>query len=122
LPVVLLEDIGAEIGLLFALFGVVAARITDNPRWDALGSLAIGALLIGIAYVLAVKMKSLLIGESATLEVQDLITDALVNHSHVNKIIHMRTLHLGPDEILLAVKQRLVIYIEPDIMNARQIL
>ena len=150
LPVVLLEDIGAEIGLFLALIGVVVASITDNSRWDALGSLAIGALLIAIAYVLAVKMKSLLIGEAATSEVEDLVSAALINHPHVNKIIHMKTLHLGPDEILLAVKiefnrdlsvpqlaleineaevrarnavkQRLVIYIEPDIMNSAQIL
>jgi len=150
LPVVLLEDIGAEIGLFLALIGVIVASITDNSRWDALGSLAIGALLIGIAFVLAVNMKSLLIGEAATAEVQDLVSAALINHPHVNKIIHMKTLHLGPDEILLAVKiefkhdlsitqlaleiddaevrarnavkQRLVIYIEPDIMNTSQIL
>lgn len=150
LPVVLLEDIGAEIGLFLALIGVIVASITDNSRWDALGSLAIGVLLIGIAFVLAVNMKSLLIGEAATAEVQDLVTAALINHPHVNKIIHMKTLHLGPDEILLAVKiefkhdlsitqlaleiddaevrarnavkQRLVIYIEPDIMNTSQIL
>lgn len=150
LPVVLLEDFGAEIGLIFALSGVIVASITDNSRWDALGSLAIGVLLIGIAYVLAVKMKSLLIGEAATPEVQDLITAALINHRHVNKIIHMKTLHLGPDEILLAVKiefdhdlsvaqlalaiddaearartavkQQLVIYIEPDIVNPSRIL
>lgn len=150
LPVVLLEDLGAEIGLLFALIGVVVTNITGDSRWDALGSLAIGALLIGIAYVLAVKMKSLLIGEAATSEVQDSITAALLNHAHVNKIIHMKTMHLGPDEVLLAVKiefdrdlsvtqlalaiddaevrarnavrQRLVVYIEPDIMNSRQIL
>lgn len=150
LPVVLLEDFGAEIGLLFALAGVTVASITGDSRWDALGSLAIGVLLIGIAFVLAVKMKSLLIGEAATSEVQNLLTAALTNHHHVHKIIHMKTLHLGPDEVLLAVKiefdrdlsiaqlalaiddaevrarnavkQKLVIYIEPDIMNARQIL
>ena len=150
LPVVLLEDFGAEIGLLFALIGVIVASVTGNSRWDALGSLAIGVLLIGIAFVLAVKMKSLLIGEAATSEVQDLISTALINQPHVNKIIHMRTLHLGPDEVLLAVKiefnrdlsvaqlalaiddaevrarnavkQRLVIYIEPDIINSRRIL
>jgi cation diffusion facilitator family transporter len=150
LPVVLLEDLGAEIGLLFALIGVIVASITGNSRWDALGSLAIGALLIGIACVLAIEMKSLLIGEAATPEVQNLITDALTNHPHVNKIIHMKTMHLGPDEILLAVKiefdrdlsiaqlalaiddaevrarnavkQRLIIYIEPDIVNSRRIL
>lgn len=150
LPVVLLEDIGAEIGLFFALLGVAAATITGDPRWDAVGSLAIGALLVGIAFVLAVKMKSLLIGESATNEVEDLITRSLTEHPDVNKIIHMKTLHLGPDEILLAVKiefnreltvsqlaiaiddseararnaitQRLVIYIEPDIAHLRHTL
>lgn len=150
LPVVLLEDIGAEIGLVFALLGVIVASITGNSRWDALGSLAIGVLLIGIAYVLAVKMKSLLIGEAATSEVQDLVSASLISHPDVIKIIHMRTLHLGPDEILLAVKiefnrqltvtqlamaiddaevrarsavrQRLVIYIEPDITDTSRIL
>lgn len=150
LPVVLLEDIGAEIGLFLALFGVIVASITDNSRWDSVGSLAIGVLLIGIAFVLAVNMKSLLIGEAAAAEVLDLVTAALVDHPLVNKIIHMKTLHLGPEEILLAVKiefnrdlsvtqlalaindaelrarnavkQRLVIYIEPDIMNSSPIL
>src|SRR4051812_22695180 len=66
LPVVLLEDSGALIGLLFALSGVLLARATGNPRWDALGSLAIGILLVAIAIVLAVEMKGLLIGESAS--------------------------------------------------------
>ena len=66
LPVVLLEDIGAEIGLFFALTGVLLAHFTDEPRWDAVGSIAIGVLLVVIAIVLAVEMKGLLIGEAAS--------------------------------------------------------
>ena len=65
LPVVLLEDIGAEIGLFLALGGVLLAHFTDEPRWDAVGSIAIGVLLVVIAIVLAIEMKGLLIGESA---------------------------------------------------------
>lgn len=104
LPVVLLEDIGAEIGLSFALLGVVVAHITGEPRWDAVGSLAIGVLLIAIAGILAVEMKSLLIGEAAAVEVEEVITKALMGSPEVRRIIHMKTMHLGPEEILLAVK------------------
>jgi len=104
LPVVLLEDIGAEIGLSFALLGVVLAHLTGETRWDAVGSLAIGVLLIAIACILAIEMKSLLIGESAAVEVEDVITAALISSTEVRSIIHMKTMHLGPEEILLAVK------------------
>ncbi len=75
LPVVLLEDTGALIGLLFALVGVTLAHVTDEPRWDALGSIAIGLLLIVIAMLLAVEMKGLLIGESASKDDVDLIVE-----------------------------------------------
>jgi divalent metal cation (Fe/Co/Zn/Cd) transporter len=143
LPVVLLEDIGAEAGLFIALFGVVTAHFTHNARWDAAGSIAIGLLLIVIAVFLAIEMKSLLMGESALPDEQERITNALVADSSVQRIIHMRTMHLGPDEILVAAKidfgavlnaqdlaraidaaeqrcrasthSRLTIYIEPDI-------
>lgn len=104
LPVVLLEDIGAEIGLSFALLGVVLAHLTGETRWDAVGSLAIGLLLIAIACILAIEMKSLLIGESAAVEVEDVITAALMSSPEVRNIIHMKTMHLGPEEVLLAVK------------------
>jgi cation diffusion facilitator family transporter len=104
LPVVLLEDVGAEIGLLFALVGLALAQITGNPRWDAVGSIAIGVLLVGIALILAREMKPLLIGEAATDEDVGKITQALTSAPHVKSIIHMRTLHLGPDDLLLAAK------------------
>lgn len=104
LPVVLLEDVGAEIGLLFALSGLTLAEITGNARWDAVGSIAIGLLLVAIAIVLAIEMKGLLIGEAATDVDLAAIRAALTGADSVNGIIHMRTMHLGPEELLVAVK------------------
>jgi cation diffusion facilitator family transporter len=104
LPVVLLEDTGALIGLLFALVGISLAEITGNPRWDALGSIGIGLLLGVIAVILAIEMKSLLIGEGVTPAVEARIREAICDGSEVNRIIHLRTLHLGPDDVLLAAK------------------
>lgn len=104
LPVVLLEDIGAEVGLVFALSGVILAHQTGNPRWDAVGSLAIGFLLVVIAAVLVVEMKSLLIGESASGADEKAIASALAASPGVSKVIHLRTQHLGPDELLVAAK------------------
>jgi cation diffusion facilitator family transporter len=104
LPVVLLEDVGAECGLVFALLGLTIAEVTGNARWDAVGSVAIGILLIAIAMVLAAEMKHLLIGEAASDGDVDTISAALSSADHVNSIIHMRTMHLGPDNLLVAVK------------------
>ncbi len=104
LPVVLLEDIGAEIGLFMALTGVLLAHFTDEPRWDAMGSIGIGILLVVIAVTLAIEMKGLLVGESATPEDVDEITAALVRSQHVRSVIHMKTQHIGPDELIVAVK------------------
>jgi cation diffusion facilitator family transporter len=104
LPVVLLEDIGAQTGLFLALGGVLAAHFTGAARWDAAGSLGIGILLVVIAIVLAVEMKSLLIGESASPADEDAIRGAIEGSSGVRRLIHMRTQHLGPDELLVAAK------------------
>jgi len=104
LPVVLLEDVGAEIGLLFALGGLTMAEITGDARWDAVGSIAIGLLLVAIAIILATEMKGLLIGEAASDEDLDAINAALSGADKVNGIIHMRTMHLGPDNLLVAAK------------------
>jgi cation diffusion facilitator family transporter len=103
LPVVLLEDAAALLGLVFALFGVGLTVLTENGRWDAAGTALIGALLVAVAAVLAVEMNSLLIGESATREHVAAIEQALVGGS-VLRIIHMRTMHLGPEELLVAAK------------------
>jgi divalent metal cation (Fe/Co/Zn/Cd) transporter len=104
LPVVLLEDVGAEVGLFVALAGVITAHYTHDARWDAIGSLTIGVLLIVIAIVLAVEMKGLLMGEAALPEQQELIERALQDDARVRSILHLRTMHLGPDEVLLATK------------------
>jgi len=104
LPVVLLEDLGALLGLVIALAGVSLAAASGDPRYDAIGSIGIGALLGAIAIVLAVEMKSLLIGESAAAEIRDALRTTIETSPAVRKLIHMRTLHLGPDELLVAVK------------------
>ena len=107
LPVVLLEDLGALVGLLFALLGVGLAIVLNNPIYDALGSISIGALLGIIAVVLASEMKSLLIGESASEEVDTAIRGTVETTPAVQRLIHLRTLHLGPDELLVALKLEL---------------
>lgn len=104
LPVVLLEDVGALTGLLLALGGVLTAHFTEDARWDAVGSISIGVLLIVIAIVLMVEMKSLLIGESATSQAREAIIAAIESSAHVDRLIHIRTEHIGPDEILVGAK------------------
>ena len=104
LPVVLLEDVGALVGLFFALGGVLTAHFTEDARWDAVGSISIGVLLIVIAAVLAIEMKSLLIGESASADAREAIVGAIESSAHVDQLIHLRTEHIGPDEILVGAK------------------
>jgi cation diffusion facilitator family transporter len=104
LPVILLEDIGALTGLVLALLGVGVAALTGNGLYDGIGTLAIGVLLVVIAVILAIETKSLLLGESATPEDQRKIVAALASGSPPISVIHMKTLHLGPDELLVAAK------------------
>ena len=104
LPVVLLEDLGALVGLVLALAGVVAAAITGDLVWDALGTMAIGALLLVIAVFLVIEMKGLLIGEGGTASQVAQIRAALVDGSTVTGVIHLKVAHLGPDELLVAAK------------------
>ena len=104
LPVILLEDFAALIGLVFALFGVGMTLITDNGIYDAIGTALIGLLLVSVAVTLAIETKSLLLGESATDEHVRAIESAIVDGPEVERIIHMKTLHLGPDELLVAAK------------------
>ncbi|GAB2627521.1 cation diffusion facilitator family transporter [Streptomyces capparidis] len=145
LPVVLLEDLGALVGLILALAGVSIALITGDGVWDGIGTMCIGVLLVVIALVLATETKSLLLGEAADAEAAHRIRAALADGDTVTGVIHMRTLHLGPEELLVAAKiavrhdesaagvaraideaeQRVrtavpiarVIYLEPDIYN-----
>jgi cation diffusion facilitator family transporter len=104
LPVILLEDFAALIGLVLALFGVSMTLITHNGTWDAIGTASIALLLIAVAAVLAVEMKSLLVGESATADQVDAIEKAIEDGPEVECVIHMRTVHLGPEELLVAAK------------------
>jgi len=104
LPVVLLEDLAALVGLLLALFGVSLTLATDDGRWDGVGTLAIGVLLVSVAAILAVETKSLLLGESASPAAVRRITAALESEPSVERVIHLRTMHLGPDELLVGAK------------------
>ncbi len=104
LPTVLLEDAGALVGLIFALFGVFMAESTGDYRWDGVGAIAIGTLLVIIAIFLAIEMSSMLVGESALPEQEDAIRAAIGASPGVQSIIHMRTLHTGPDELLVGAK------------------
>ncbi len=104
LPVVLLEDLGALIGLVLALVAIVLASITDDPVWDGVGTLSIGILLGVIAVILAFEMKSLLIGESAVPEQVARLRREIEDGDDVDRLIHMRTQHIGPEELLVAAK------------------
>jgi cation diffusion facilitator family transporter len=146
LPVILLEDLAALLGLVFAFLAVSITIITENQYFDVAGTAMIGVLLVVVAVTLAIETKSLLLGESAAPEAQDRIEAALVSAELFDRVIHLRTLHLGPEELLVAAKVAVragatadqvaasidaaevavraaepfarVIYIEPDIFRA----
>jgi cation diffusion facilitator family transporter len=115
LPVILLEDFAALLGLVFALMGVGMTLLTHNGLWDAAGTGLIGLLLIAVAIMLAVETRSFLLGESATPEVAQAIETALAGADGVVRVVHLKTLHLGPEEILVAAK----IAVEPTGSAAR---
>ena len=100
----LLEDSAALLGLTFALVGVSLAELTGDAIWDGIGTLGIGALLVVVAFLLAREMKSLLIGESATPEDTVKVEEALRGTDGITSVIHCMTQHIGPDELLVAVK------------------
>ncbi len=104
LPVILLEDFAALIGLVLALAGVGLTLVTGSAYWDVAGTTAIGVLLVVVAIVLALETKSLLLGEAAAVPAQRRIREALEGTEGIERVIHMKTLHLGPDELLVAVK------------------
>jgi len=115
LPVILLEDFAALLGLVFALMGVGMTLLTHNGLWDVAGTGLIGVLLILVAITLAMETRSLLLGEAATPEAIAGITAALSGADGVLRVIHLKTLHLGPSEILVAAK----IAVEPTESAAR---
>ncbi|MDQ6849317.1 MAG: cation diffusion facilitator family transporter [Actinomycetota bacterium] len=103
LPAVLLEDVAALTGLVLALLGVVLAELTGKPVWDGVGTCAIGVLLIAVAILLVIETKSLLLGESAA-PVQVRAIEAALAGDGVERVIHLRTMHLGPEELLVGAK------------------
>ena len=104
LPVILLEDFAALVGLVFALFGVGLTLLTGNGYWDVVGTAMIGLLLVAVAVTLAIETKSLLLGEAASPQAVGRIRLALSGTPGVERIIHMKTLHMGPEEVLVAAK------------------
>jgi cation diffusion facilitator family transporter len=104
LPVVLLEDLAALFGLILALIGVALAVVTGDGRWDGIGSMAIGVLLGVVAIILAMETKSLLIGEAADPEIQQIIVAALESGAEVEHVILLQTQHIGPEDLLIAAK------------------
>jgi cation diffusion facilitator family transporter len=104
LPVVLLEDLAALLGLVFALVGVGMSLLTGNAYWDVAGTVAIGLLLVTVAVILAIETKSLLLGEGANRAAVERIRSALEAEPDIERVIHMKTLHLGPEELLVAAK------------------
>jgi cation diffusion facilitator family transporter len=104
LPVILLEDFAALTGLTFALLGVGLTLILKEPIFDVIGTALIGLLLVTVAVILALETKSLLLGEAATPEAQARIRTAIESAEGIDSLIHMKTLHLGPDELLVAAK------------------
>lgn len=104
LPVVLLEDAAALLGLVFALLGVSLTILTGDPLWDGVGTIAIGVLLVAVAVILGVEMASLLVGEGASAANTERIRVALQSHPLVESVIHMKTLYVGPEELLVGAK------------------
>ena len=114
LPVILLEDAGALLGLVIALTAIGLASATGEPRWDGVGTILIGLLLGAIATVLAREMKSLLVGESAGEADHSAIVEAITTTPQVVSLVHLRTQHLGPDEILVGAR----VAFDPDLDTA----
>ena len=104
LPVILLEDMAALAGLVFAFAGVGLTALTHNPIWDAIGTVAIGALLIAVAVILGIETSSLLVGEGANADDTKKIRSALETTEGIDSVIHMKTLYLGPEELMVGAK------------------
>jgi cation diffusion facilitator family transporter len=104
LPVILLEDLAALVGLVLALLGVGLSKLTGNGYFDVAGTAGIGVLLVGVAVFLGVETKSLLLGEAASPDARARLRRSLEQTEGVERVIHMKTMHLGPEELLVAVK------------------
>jgi cation diffusion facilitator family transporter len=104
LPVILLEDLGAQVGLIIALVAVTISHWAEAPIWDGIGTLAIGVLLFVIAVILIVEMRSLLLGEGADSRDMARLRESIASSPHVQRVLHVKTQHFGPEELLVAVR------------------
>jgi cation diffusion facilitator family transporter len=102
--VVLFEDVAALVGLLAALGGLLLSQLTGNLIWDGIGSIIVGITLFGVAYFLARKTKELLIGQSVTQTQRARIIEITESSPGIRRLVHMRTMHLGPEEVLVGMK------------------
>lgn len=102
--VVLFEDVAALVGLVAALFGLIMSQLTGNGVWDGVGSIIVGVTLFGVAFFLARKTKQLLIGQSVTAPQRVRMVEIIEQTPGVQKVVHMRTTHLGPEEVLVGMK------------------
>jgi cation diffusion facilitator family transporter len=114
LPVILLEDIAALTGLVFAMAGVSLTLLTHNGYWDVIASGLIGVLLVAVAIIVAIEIKSLLVGESARPEAEQRISQALTSDPALERLIYLKTIHIGPETILVAAK----VAVAPDLDSA----
>lgn len=100
------EDLAALFGLSFAFAAVLAAWITGDPMWDALGSIGIGILLIVVAFFVGVEVKSLLVGQGVSPPVREDMLQFLAQQPSIKQIYNLRTLHMGSD-VMVAIKAEL---------------
>jgi cation diffusion facilitator family transporter len=103
---ILFEDLAALFGLAVAFGGILLTQLTGDVVWDGAASILVGLALGGVAFLLARDSKSLLIGEGVTAADAEKIRAVVRAHPDVIEIIHLRTMHLGPEEVMLAIKVR----------------
>jgi cation diffusion facilitator family transporter len=106
LVVVFGEDLAALVGLVVAFVAVLAAALTGNPAYDAMGSVAIGVLLVAVAIAVAIEVKALLVGQGVEAPVRRAMIEFLEADGAVDAVLDLLTLHMRPD-VMVAVKARM---------------
>jgi cation diffusion facilitator family transporter len=107
LVVVFGENSAAVLGLGLAIVALVVAAVTGDPRWDAVGSIAIGVVLVGVAVFLGVEVQSLLLGERADPAIEAAVRAQVQDDPNIDELLRLITLQQGPGEVLVAMKVKL---------------